>query len=317
MERNTIIAGAGAALGAIALILSVMTRGQVNTVNNQLTFDTSIDVEVAGPETEAGRTITDPATGETTTVDAGTPVDAELNVIVRDGTLRTYNSTLRIPTASTSSVDDDLYVTLPGEHTVRYDSTQEYLVCDGSIIIRAINGVDATYNGICQFMGADGQAILIGERKVNDLSAVAVVYELATSDVTDNDIAVVQTILNNTVSSAVITKLTLFGTQVNPDWAENLVMTTKALELIKGTQRVYISPYSGNFADGATNTLVAGSTTFTYSDNIKDTATGYSPYIFTFNADQNGTVQATASGNGQLKVKVLAQSNMVMKDLFY
>ena len=93
-------------------------------------------------------------------------------------------------------------------------------------------------------------------------------------------------------------------------------MTGNALELIKGTSRIYIAPYEGSFAEGTTNTLVSGSTTFTYSDNIKDQQSGYTPYIYTFSQDQGGKLPASASTNSMLQVKVVAQSNMIIKDLY-
>ena len=314
MERDRIIAIAAAVLGAAALIFAFVTKSQVNSVSKSLTFDTTINVPVAAPEAEPERVL-DMSTGEQI-ISTENLTNANMNIILRDGVLRVYDSTLRVPKKNGKSTEEDLYVFLSGEHTVRYDSTSDYLVVDGSIILHTIDAADATYNGICQFMGSNGEGILIGERRVNTYSALAVVYTLANSEVTDTDVAVVQTILNGATANTRITGLSLFGTQVNADWAENIIMTSKAVELIKGGKKVYISPYSGTFADGATNTLVAGETTFSYSDNIKDTATGYSPYIFTFNADQNGTVQASGSVSGQLKVKVLSQDNMTIKDLF-
>ena len=246
---------------------------------------------------------------------------ADMNVILRDGVLKLMNSTVKVPMPESNDTAKNIYVYLDGENTVKYDSTTDYLVVNDSIVIKAIDAIDASYNGICQFSGPNGENILIGERKVTGDTAIAVVYTIPTSSdgsssVNEDDVAVVQTLLNSAKSNVKIQNLSLFGTQVNPDWAEDIVMTPRALELIKGTSRVYVSPYSGSFAGGTTNTLTSGSSSFTYSDNIKDANTGYSPYIYEFSADQNGTVSTTASGNSMLKVKILAQNNMIMKDLF-
>lgn len=310
MEKDTMIGIAGAALGGIALILALVTSSNVKKEAKSLNFDNTINVAVAEAETE-------------TPSEDGMGVQVEesygsFNVILRDGTLRTLNSTVRVPkTGDNTDRSEDVFITLDGENTLRYDSTTNYLVVNGDMVVKAIDAVDATYNGICEFMGPNGETILIGERLVNSKSAIAVVRTVSASqESSETDVTEIQKILDSARSNVVINELTLFGKSVNPDWSENVVMTSKAIELIKGSSKVYISPYSGNFADGATNTLVAGDISFTYSDNIKDSSTGYAPYIFAFNSDQNGTVPASASTSGTLKVKILAQNNMIMKDMF-
>lgn len=341
-DRNTLISGAGIAVGAVALILALVTGNKVNNINRTLNFDTSVNVAVAEPEAkeqpdslirrndegvpvdEEGNPLSEEEVARLTAMEEATgssanTTPASINIVMGDdSTVRLVDSTLRVPTPG-NDLAKDLYVYLEGENLVRYDSSSQYLVVNNNMIIRAINAYDATYNGISEFLGSNGQSILIGERKVTDEYAIAVVYtvdETGMTQATADDVAKVQAVLNNAKANVSINSLSLFGTQVNPDWAENLVMTSKAVELMKGTQVVYIAPYVGSFGDGTTNTLVSGETSFQYSDNIKDASSGYTPYIYSFNADQNGMVRVSNGSNGVLTAKILAQSNMVIKDIY-
>ena len=330
MERNTIIATIGAVVGVVGLIFAVTTNNKVKTINNSLDFDRSMNVAIASPESESGaynldtenmtQEEIDKAMAEIQTAEStANSTTGEMNVILDGNVLKLVDSTVRVPMINGNDTSEDLYIFLSGANRVRYDSTTDYLVVNGRTIVRTINAVDATYNGISQFTGVNGETILIGERKVNDRSAIVVIHTVEQEEngkASDQDIAIVQEILNSAKSNVKLTAITLFGTRVNPDWTENIVMTGNALELIKGTSRIYIAPYEGSFAEGTTNTLVSGSTTFTYSDNIKDQQSGYTPYIYTFSQDQGGKLPASASTNSMLQVKVVAQSNMIIKDLY-
>ena len=213
---------------------------------------------------------------------------------------------------------DDLYVFLPGENTIEYDSTSNYLELNDTTIVRTIAAEDATYEGVCSFKGQDAEDILIGEKKINDNSAIAVIYTVPSAS--DNDKTVdlnteaenVQAILDNTTANAEITSGSLFGYSINPDWLENVVVTNEGCEFIKGESKIYAAPYVGSFADGTTNVLTAGNITLTYSDNIVDDSTGYKPYILSFDEVQDGTVKS----DGTLKAKVLSKTNGQIKDFF-
>lgn len=331
MERNTAFTCAGAILAGAALVFAVVTGVKVNSIKESISFDTSVKVAVAGVEkniTDEQETAAEPGTvsgtasvgNETVETQTGAEkneADGEMNIILHDGSLRLLNSWIRVPNVNVEGNAQDLYVYLNGENSVKYNSMADYLVVNGRTIIKTIPASDVTYNGISEFMGAEGTPILIGERRVNESSAIAVVYNLeGTTPATEEDVMVVQEILNNTRSDKKITTLTLFGVNANPDWAEDLVMTEKALQLIKGESSVYVSPYTSTFAEGTTNTLTAGSISLSYSDNIKDTSTGYAPYIYEFPANQNGTVNSSSSKTNTLRAKFLAQSNMTMKDIF-
>lgn len=325
MQRDKLFTIAGAVLAGVSLILAVVSIVRAGNIQESLDFDTAVHVAVAGQEDHAA--INSETEEETEENLEGTPEEDDtsnseagqgrINIVQHDGTLRLLNSWLRVPKTGGEGTSEDLFVYLDGENTVKYNSKTNYLVVNEQIIIKTIDSADVTYNGISEFLGTDGTPILIGERQVNEISAIAAVYNLeGNAPATEEDIKYVQQILNAAKSEVAVTQLTIFGVEVNPEWAEDMVMTSKAVQLIKGESSVYASPYTSTFAGGTTNTLNAGKVSFSYSDNIKDTSTGYAPYIYEFKADQGGLVKASSSSTNTLRAKFLAQSNMIMKDIF-
>ena len=321
IEKNTIIAGVAAAAGAAALILSIMAKRNINQSESLVKVNTGVavasaqDLEAVDPWAEAADE------GEEVEMNENGTHAGSFNVIMRDNVLMVSDSTLKLPgpsgagIASDGTSVDDLYVFLAGENMVRYDSKSNYLMVNGKTIIRTISAVDASYDGICIFTNENGEKVLIGEKKVTDTAAIAVVHRTESTDgnVSEADRLTVMNILNGAEAGASVKSASLFGYDINPDWVETIVMTGNALEIAKGDSSVYIAPYTGNFAEGTTNSLTAGNLVLTYSDNIKDSATGYSPYILAFNNAQDGT---TNSRMDSMRAKILAQNNMIIKDIF-
>lgn len=331
-EKNTIIAVAAGAAAIIALATATTTQHSVTKTIKTVNFDQSIDVATAEDSSadassdesaEAADTETTEYSDYSDDVEQTTGVNkSSFNIIEADGMIRIKDSTIRVPAYSSSAEDgtspDDLYVFLPGENTIQYDSTSNYLELNDTTIVRTIAAEDATYEGVCSFKGQNAEDILIGEKKINDNSAIAVIYTVPSAS--DNDETVdltaeaenVQSILDNTTDNADITSGSLFGYQINPDWLENVVVTNEGCEFIKGESKIYAAPYVGSFADGTTNVLTARNITLTYSDNIVDDITGYKPYILSFDEIQDGTVKS----DGELKAKVLSKTLLQIKDFF-
>lgn len=338
MERDTIIAGAATAVAAAALILAGVTKASVNRMDAAVNFDTSVKVAQATPidgetatasDTEESTDSSTEASTEglvvaddTTEVssDNTTEYTGKMDISLIDGAIKITDSTIKVPAPGTNGTEDvhDLYIYLPGDNELKYDSTTNYLELNRSTIVRTISAVDATYDGISEFTDEDGQQVLIGEKIIDDTSAIAVVHTIPASgdgvnvDL-DSETQVVQTILDGAHAKVKITEASMFGYPINPEWVEDMVMTGKGVELIKGDKAIYAAPYTGTFAQGTTNTLRAGNLSLTYSDSVKDASTGYTPYILTFSQKQDGT---TSSSNSQLQAKILATSNLDVKDLF-
>lgn len=329
MERDTIIAGAATAVAAAALILAGVTKVSVNKMNAAVNFDTSVKVANIAEDEDAATTneddvSTDGTTEETVEADDSSEDTVEytgkMNITVVDGAIKITDSTIKVPAPGTNGTEDvhDLYIYLAGTNELKYDSTTNYLELNGSTIVRTISAVDATYEGISQFTNEDGQQVLIGEKIVDDTSAIAVVHTIPASGdgVTvdlNSETQVVQNILDGAHAKVSVTEASLFGYPINPDWVEDMVMTGKGVELVKGDRSIYAAPYTGTFAQGTTNSLKAGTITLTYSDSIKDDSTGYTPYILTFSQKQDGT---TSSSSSQLQAKILATRSLDVKDLF-
>lgn len=329
MEIEKVLTYGATAVAGVALVLGIVSNVNVSSVKESLRFDTSINVPIAGTEEELAAAAAEiqnetetaapeDAAGEDSAEGASEEPVYGMHVVSRNGMLRLVDSWIRVPMLDSESDSEDLYVYLGGTNTVKYNSESDYLVVNEKAIIKTIKSSDVSFDGISEFTNEDATPILIGERRVNDTSAIAVVYTLEGSKAaTEEDIAVVQNLLNMARSDVKISAFTLFGAKANPDWLEDMIMTGKALELIKGESEVYVSPYTGTFAEGTTNTLPAGDgISLTYSDNITDSSTGYRPYIYEFNSDQGGKVSKASSETSTLRVKFLAQKNGIMKELF-
>lgn len=331
MERDTLIASIATGAAVVSIGLAIGGHVLINKMNSTVNFDTSVKVAQAGSDTTAVETDEDGNSVETTDGTAAETEDTSessttatnltgtVNIQLIDGAIQVTDTVLKVPAESSSNEDDtahDIYVYLSGTNEIKYDSTSTYLELNGSTVVRTINAVDATYEGISQFMDSDGQQVLIGEKLIDDTSAIAVVHTIpASGDGAEIDLAseteVVQNILDNTYADVTVTDATLFGYSINPEWVEDMIVTGKGLELIKGDSAIYVAPYTGTFAQGTTNTLKAGSISLTYSDSIKDDSTGYKPYILKFTSTQEGS-----SSKETLQAKILATSNLDVKDLF-
>ena len=251
-EKNTIIATAAGTAAVIALVTAVATQHSVNRTIKTVNFDQSIDVATAKDNSDTSSTEEEAESAEAGTTEYSDYADdveqttgvnrSSFNVIETDGMIRIKDSTIRVPAYSSDADDgtspDDLYVFLPGENTIEYDSTSNYLELNDTTIVRTIAANDATYEGVCSFKGQDAEDILIGEKKINDDSAIAVIYTVPSAS--DNDKTVdlnaeaenVQAILDNTTANAEITSGSLFGYSINPDWLENVVVTNEGCEFI-------------------------------------------------------------------------------------
>lgn len=335
-EKDTIIAGAAVGISAAALILAGVTKNSVTAMNEAVNFDTSVSVAAAAgtdgevtdeeyteysEEGEAEESGIEAADAADDTADAAeTTYSGQTNIVFEDGVIKLTNSVVKVPSSGSTSDQDvgDLYIYLSGTNSLTYDSTTSYLVLNNSTIVRTINAIDATYEGISQFTNEDGNIVLIGEKAMDDTTAIAVVHTIAgsagSSDVDiEAETQIVQNILDGTYKNVQITEATLFGYPINPEWVEDMIIADEGLELIKGEKAIYVTPYSGTFASGTTNTLDVGSLSLTYSDDIHDDKTGYTPYIMGFSMNQDGT---STSSSSTMQAKVLAQTNIDATDLF-
>lgn len=328
MEKETIFSGAAVGISVAALALAAVTAGTVNQTKSAVSFDTSVSVATAEDvnaesteaETADAATAEDGTeTTETNVQSSSTGYTGSTNIILEDGLIKLNNSVIKVPAPGTNGNEgvDDLYLYLPGTNVATYDSTTGYLVLNGTTIVRTINAIDATYEGISKFTNEDGSTVLIGEKAVDDDTAIAVVHTIPASIGTDVDTSsetqVVQNILDGTFKNVTITEASLFGYDINPEWVEDMIIADEGLELVKGTKAIYVTPYEGSFASGTTNQLDVGSISLTYSDNIHDDSTGYTPYILKFSENQDGSATSSSS---TIQAKILAQSNMDATDLF-
>lgn len=336
MERDTIIAGAAVGISAAALILAGVTKASVASMNEAVNFDTSVKVAAVGDtesdimdedydgeyNEEAGEASTESPelTSSESDASTATTLTGATNIILEDGVIKLTNSVIKVPAPGTKGNENvgDLYLYLPGTNSLTYDSTTNYLVLNNTTIVRTINAIDATYEGISQFTNEDGNIVLIGEKAVDDNTAIAVVHTITASNGSsavdiETETAVVQNILDGTYKNVQISEASMFGYDINPEWVADMVIADEGLELIKGEKAIYVTPYSGTFASGTTNSLEVGSVSLTYSDDIHDDSTGYTPYILDFSINQDGS--ATSSSN-TMQAKVLSQSNIEATDLF-
>lgn len=336
MEKETIFSIAAAGISVAALGLAIVTANTVNTTRAAVSFDTAVRVATATSQVEtptdtaeSGEATTEAAeegeaTAETTAEDASTDTAAtgytgSTNIILEDGVIKLSNSVIKVPAPGTNGNENvgSVYLYMPGTNVVTYDSTTGYLILNDTTIVRTINAIDAVYSGISKFDNENGETVLIGEKVINDDTAIAVVHTVPASTGAEVDLdtetQVVQDLLDGTFADVTITSASLFGYSINPEWVEDMIIADEGLKLIKGTKAIYVTPYTGSFASGTTNTLKAGAVSLTYSDNIHDDSTGYTPYILEYSENQDGS---SSSSTVTLQAKVLAQSNLEASDLF-
>ena len=308
-DKERIVTIASVALGIVAIVLAILAKGKIDQARGVVDFDTSVKVATEG---QSAAEYVDPLVDE-----EGNPIDlteGQFNVVMAEGgILQVRDTTLKIPASKNASEAETLFVYLPGDNIVKYDSSTDYLVINGSTIVRTINASDATYEGICQFTNEDGKEVLIGEKQVTRTAAIAVIHTVQEGNVSDVDRVMVETILGGALPGAKITQASIFGFPINPDWVEDSIVTPGAIELIKGDTAIYVAPYSGSFAEGTTNTLKTANAVFTYSDNIKDGSSGFAPYILEFGRSQDGSSQNRGE---TYKAKFLSQNKMTLKDIF-
>lgn len=329
MEKEKIISIAAAAVSVAALGLAIVTAGTVDKTKKSVSFDTAVSVATAGgvsaPTDGEGEAAEgeEAAATESTEQDAASPASSaytgSTNIILEDGVIKLSNSVIKVPAPGTNGNEDvnNVYLYMPGTNVATYDSTTGYLILNSTTVVRTINAIDATYNGISKFDNESGETVLIGEKVIDDTTAIAVVHTVPGSIGANIDLEaetkIVQDLLDGTFADVTITSASLFGYSINPEWVENMIIADEGLELIKGTKAIYVTPYTGTFASGTTNTLNAGQVSLTYSDNIHDDSTGYTPYILNYSEAQDGS---SSSSTTTLQAKILSKSNLEITDLF-
>ena len=318
ISGSKVVPDIGVGLGAAALVFALLAKSQVSAVEGSLDVSHSVSVGANLLYEEGDEVRYESVYDEDGNYLGDVALTRDLNIILRDGSLKLLDSTIHLPYTDSSGETDDIYVYLDGENTVQYNSSDGYVVVNDNIIIKTISADDATYIGVADFESQYGEPILIGERLVTEETAIAVLYTLSEDSTIDSeDVELVQNILNYASADTPIENLTICGADANTDWAEEIVMTERAVQLIKGNLSVYITPYTGSFADGTTNTLEVGDLTITYCESAVDTETGYIPYIYEFTEDQGGLIEVEDSDDIEsLCIKLLSTTNGTVKNLF-
>lgn len=246
-------------------------------------------------------------TAETAGVNENTEDTAEvthfnsLNVVESNGVIKIKDSTLKLKTSDDKIVLIDAQIKSDsGESenfTAQYDETLDGCVL-ASVINVSIKENSGTGYGVGRFTTEDGSEVVTGRKKLDEthcIQATAVSNEEYSGER-------LQTIIENLINSAEIVdsaKVTMnvLGMNVKNPESVSVRMTKDILELDNGQVKIYVSPYNKSLTGaGLDKSFKIGETSLKYG-NLKDSATGYMPFIVNGNY---GNVKISAVSSDDL-----------------
>lgn len=246
-------------------------------------------------------------TAETAGVNENTEDTAEvthfnsLNVVEFNEVIKIKDSTLKLKTSDDKIVLIDAQIKSDsGESenfTAQYDETLDGCVL-ASVINVSIKENSGTGYGVGRFTTEDGSEVVTGRKKLDEthcIQATAVSNEEYSGER-------LQTIIENLINSAEIVdsaKVTMnvLGMNVKNPESVSVRMTKDILELDNGQVKIYVSPYNKSLTGaGLDKSFKIGETSLKYG-NLKDSATGYMPFIVNGNY---GNVKISAVSSDDL-----------------
>lgn len=266
-----------------SLAFSVFAYKDVKEMNETVNFEEHI---IAGFNKENGEIVS----GERIAVST----DSVLNINIKDGKIFAENSKIILKGKS------DIIVELPEKCFLEYSSNSESVKINKNIIIKNIDVELITENNISKFINEEGKNVIVGQQKIDEVSGVSIIVE-TNDESKEKDLEFVKNILTSISKYNNKNTISILGNSINNDW-NNLLLTEDLLSINNRDNIIYIVPFDSKITGaGFDKKLEINEDFVLYYSDIKDSETGYIPYII-----------KTDNGN----IKVLAQGNEIITNLF-
>lgn len=183
-----------------------------------------------------------------------------------------------------------------------YNENEGYLTYSSDVADYRITNVsefDVPYDTVINMNDADGNTIIVGQKKVTESAAVMVVASNFDSENALDVKTEVNRICNVAVPSSGVLNLNVLGQDVNAESATNIVLSQEVLSFGKGETAVYAAPYNTTLKGAGFDNEVSIDGDMTVKvGSYKDANSGLMPFIYN---DENGTVKFVAAGEDVLK----------------
>lgn len=185
---------------------------------------------------------------------------------------------------------------------VVYNENDGYLTYSSDVAdyrIINVSELDVPYDTVIKMNDADGNAIIVGQKKVTESAAVMVVASNFDSENILDVKAEVNRICNAAAPSNGIVNLNVLGQDVNAESATNIVLSNEVLSFGDAETAVYAAPYNATLKGAGFDSEVSISDEMTVkAGSYQDANNGLMPFIYN---DDNGTVKFVAAGEDALK----------------
>lgn len=183
-----------------------------------------------------------------------------------------------------------------------YNESEGYLTYSSDVAdyrVTNVSELDVPYDTVIKMNDADGNAIVVGQKKVTESSAVMVVASNFDSKNILDVKAEVNRICNAAAPSNGIVNLNVFGQEVNTESATNIVLSNEVLSFGDAETAVYVAPYNATLKGAGFDSEVSINDEMTVkAGSYQDANNGLMPFIYN---DDNGTVKFVAAGEDALK----------------
>lgn len=194
-----------------------------------------------------------------------------------------------------------------------YNESKGYLTYSSDVAdyrITNVSELDAPYDTVIKMNDADGNAIIVGQKKVTESTAVFVVA----SNFDSENILDVKTEVNRICNAATrsngVMNLSVLGQDVNAESATSIALSNEILSFGETETAIYAAPYNSTLKGAGFDDEVSINDEMTVkAGSYQDANSGLMPFIYN---DENGTVKFVAAGEDVLKA-AFAQTEPVIK----
>lgn len=170
-------------------------------------------------------------------------------------------------------------------------------VVNDYIAIELVNAFDIDDEGMAVLDTTDGAKVVIMTKKVSEKTAVVGIAEAAEAEKIDAAKEFLKNVFEEArlASEDAIQNYEFSGMKFNPEWVKNFRMITSVIELQKEDgSKVYLSNFTNTItgAGMTTNAALTDSINAKYNPSIKDSSTGYIPFLYNH---AQGTVKLLAT----------------------
>ena len=138
--------------------------------------------------------------------------------------------------------ETDIVLNLKESHVIEYDYSLDFVKIDNRIIIKTINSNDVTKENISQFLTDENQAIVLGQKQIDETTGISIVIETDDEN-KEADLNLISDLMNNISIHNGKMEMTFMGQKINNAWNQELLIANNVISIGNGSDYIYIAPF--------------------------------------------------------------------------